>query len=275
MEDPDFDIHEYIMETGFKVFHGGTQENFLFIIREILRILNVKIFSQQELEDFNLLDHTDIDFVIEKIDDYKAKSLKTHLKSLLMEGSPFKLPYQNYYYCSSYSINRLSFLAGLNIQNLYLNKRHIPVESLLEGKVSEKFLFFLQQNFIAYFSSKIINPFRKCDLYGDLISKAKNPKSSAEEIKKLDLTFSILECSPFEESILLDLSLTQLHTSAKIIGYLMADSFYENFFKKSFENYGIVLNEVFSFDFSIKSYLDLKTKLLDEKDFKSQKKRFF
>jgi len=275
LEDPNFDIHEYIMETGFKVFHGGIQENFLFILKEILRILNYTDYSNDELEDFNLLDHTNIDFIIEKIDRYKTKGLRTHLKKLLISGAPFKLPYQNNFYCSSYSINRLSFLAGIKIQEIITSKFTRSERTILNGGETEIFFYYLQQNLMAYFSSKIINPFRKCDLYCDLKEQYNNPKAPLDQIKSLELLFLITDNEIFNKELIIGLPISRIFSVAKLLGYLMADSYYEHFFKTSYLNSKEILTEIFNFNFSIDSYQNLKIKLLDNQDYKNHKKRFF
>ena len=42
VEDPDFDIHNYIIETGKKVFNHEVQDNFFDLVKLILSSLNIK-----------------------------------------------------------------------------------------------------------------------------------------------------------------------------------------------------------------------------------------
>ena len=118
-DDPEFDIHEYIIENGKKIFVDDTRDNFLLICGEIMGHLNLDI-DEDELEDFNLYDHTKLEFIEEKIMNLENSSLISFYQYLIEMGQSFRLASGNTFYCSSYSMNRISYLAGIHIFHYYL-----------------------------------------------------------------------------------------------------------------------------------------------------------
>ena len=165
-DDPEFDLHDYIIETGLKSFNENIYENFHFICKQLNETLNFNLLDS-DLEDFNIYDHRSLETTLRKL--YKSSLSdedKIFFEGLLHQGELFNIPGTNIYYCSSYSINRISILAGFHIYNLILNQTSLP-------KTKENILvYFIYMNYVGYFSSKVFNPFRKCDLYIDLHKKS-------------------------------------------------------------------------------------------------------
>ncbi|MDH4467417.1 MAG: ChaN family lipoprotein, partial [Bacteriovoracaceae bacterium] len=74
MDDPDYDIHEYIIENGLKIFTGTTAENFLLLCKHLSTNFHLKI-PEKDLN-FNVYDHSSLDFIENEIN----KNFDGHLK---------------------------------------------------------------------------------------------------------------------------------------------------------------------------------------------------
>jgi hypothetical protein len=167
MDDPDYDIHEYIIENGLKIFTGTTQENFELICKHIIKNFKLKI-DQDELN-YNIYDHSQLEFIENEINSLLAGSLRDFYLQLIESNQSFIIPKSNRLYCSNYSINRLAKLASLYL--LSLNRPH-DIHTKLRQK-SFFFYYFLHQCMISYFWAKSINPYLKCNLYADIKKKLK------------------------------------------------------------------------------------------------------
>ena len=167
-DDPEFDLHDYIIETGLKSFNGNIYENFLYLSKQLNNTLEFNL-QVEELEDFNIYDHSSLETVLEKIESTQSNDgMKDFYQRLIHHGEMFNISGTNNYYCSSYSINRISITSGIHISNLIQNQSTLP-------KSNESILgYFIYTNYIGYFSSKVFNPFRKCDLYLDIMKKIKH-----------------------------------------------------------------------------------------------------
>ena len=77
-EDPEFDLHQYIIETGSKLFSSNIQDNFLLILQKITNQLNLDV-TDSELEDFNLYDHQKINIMLHIVNALKRPSLATSM----------------------------------------------------------------------------------------------------------------------------------------------------------------------------------------------------
>jgi hypothetical protein len=280
-EDPEFDIHQYIIETGSKLFSSNIQENFLLICQKISHNLNLDL-KNQELENFNLFDHQKIHFILHIANSFKKSSLGNFFVKLILTGKSFKIPFTNEYYCSNYSINRISFLAGKHIQYLMYKKHGFKNhEKILLGKnQSEKFLFFLYQNLIAYFSSKIINPYRKCDLYQDFEERLLSRDTTNFEKKSLYICLKILdEKNDYNikniSELLKNLSLEKLYTIGKSLGFFIGDFLYDNFYYKKNRDFELIKKNIFFQKYSLKNFLELLNSIFPKDGYKNLKKRVF
>jgi len=217
-DDPEFDLHDYIIETGLKSFNGNIYENFLFLCQQLNETLEINL-HQSELEDFNIYDHRSLETTLNKINTSSlSEEFKLFYESLIHQGELFNIPGSNTYYCSSYSINRISILAGFHIYNLIQNLSSLPETN--EKKLS----YFTYMNFIGYFSSKVFNPFRKCDLYIDLIKKSQHKSESSWQTISLKILRGELSAD-----YLNNLSSMSIYLIAKQIGNMIAElSFYSS-----------------------------------------------
>ncbi len=279
LEDPEFDIHEYMIETGCMLFNSSVIDNFLYICEKISKSLNLDIPSY-ELEDFNLYDHQKLDRVLERIREVKKPTIVNFYTRLLKKSRPFRLPQSNSYYCSSYSMNRISFLAGVHIQNILLSEKSEDYENVLLRKDQvNKFLFLLYQCMMAYFSSKLINPYRKCDLFIDMEKNLKNRYTPKAKRENLGLSLEIIkhkskDQGPLKE-LLRSIPLKRLYACAKGLGYFMGDVLYTNYYKKSDPNFSKILEILLTPDFGEENYYKLHKLIFKNDELENYKKRFF
>ena len=61
-DDPEFDIHEYVFESGLKSFDSNIDENFFNLSQHLNKIFNLPL-KPEEIENFNLYDHTRLAFI--------------------------------------------------------------------------------------------------------------------------------------------------------------------------------------------------------------------
>ncbi|WP_372654976.1 ChaN family lipoprotein [Halobacteriovorax sp.] len=276
LEDPDFDIHEYMMESGLKSFTENANDTFLFLTEKMLKALNIKI-NKSRIEDFNLHDHQKMSFILKKAESIKSKSVSKYFKGLVVKGRSFKVPHTNDYYCSNYSINRLAYLGGVHIWHLQRGlSKHQTIEILSSSSQEERFTFLMYQFCYAYFCSKVINPFRKCDLYADIFEKSKMKQSS-------DTTYyqKCLELIEYDQraidinKTMKGMPLDKVYKMAKIIGYMLGDLLFDNHFEKRSKKYQTITNTLCFEEFSQENYIELCKALLPKRRYKTFRKRFF
>jgi hypothetical protein len=249
-DDPEFDLHDYIIETGLKSFDGNIYENFLFLCKQLNETLEFNLHDD-ELEDFNIYDHQSLETTLKKIDQSSLnEELKLFYENLIHRGELFSLPGTNTYYCPSYSINRISIIAGFHVSNLIQNKSPIPDSN------EEILGYFSYINYVGYFSSKVFNPFRKCDLYIDLMKKAKSLAENTWQINCLKILRGENLGSHLEQ-----LSLIDIFYISKQVGHIMADL---SFYSSSDQNFIFqkVVNNLMNRCFSIKELNNLMNELV-------------
>lgn len=277
-DDPEFDLHDYIIETGLKIFNSNTHDNFLFICKKLKNSLCLPLLDDQ-LEDFQIYDHQNLSFIKDSIEGFDNDSLIRFYLKLLETGKTFNILNQLKYYCPSYSINRLSFLAGIHIWKSSLRASGIDSDQvLLKGDQESKFIYFLFQLIMAYFSSKLINPFRKCEQfldYKELLKKGGHSPTKTENIK---LTIKILETKDLKKEIRMILKgkrIPSLYYLAKNVGYIMGDLLYERFKKTSLKGTREVFNDLLTSKPSLKNFLIISKLLFEGDKHLERKKRLF
>lgn len=265
-DDPDFDIHEYIIENGKKIFSDDTFENFFTISSQLAKTLRLNI-DEDELESFNLRDHTGLEFIEEKIQSLGSAPLAKFYNDLIAKGQSFRLAGEDTFYCSSYSMNRISYLAGVHIFYNWLKTNRAFEDSKLEAEDKESIFYrSLLECMHAFFFSKIMNPHRKCDMYYDLRqSLDANDPARAASVLALD--------GGAASEFLKRLSLTESHTAAEICGHIFGEYLYI----KTFDQEGIkTFSEDFmDLSFDADSFQRTREKLLKGVDYKEHKKRYF
>ena len=265
--DSDFDIHEYIRQIEHKTLSGNAQDDFLYLCKKILRAFHLEITSEQ-LENFNLYDYSNLSFVVKEISKIKSLPFERHLKQLINAGKTIKIPFKGSYYCSNYSLNRLSFLAGAHIYYLLVPEAEF---ALTKRDQTNKFLFFLLQCFLSYLAAKTINPYLKCDHYQDILRLYQITSNSKK--KYLALCLKIFERNDRLCTLLKGHSLSRLYAAAKLIGNCIADEFFNKFMNSP--HFGRLLERIAQNDFTEHELFSLLDLTLPFPDFKNQKKRFF
>ncbi len=276
-DDPDFDIHEYLIQTGLKTFNSSIHDSFLLVCLEIKKLLQFKI-SNKEIEDFEVHDHTKIDVLSDSIEHlFMPKKIRDFYNSLIVKGTPFKLLDRHDYFCSQYNINKLTLLGGIHLYYLLLEKRKISYKEIIIKNQNQKafFLFFYQFMF-GYLVCKIFNPFIKCDLYRDLYQKKDSIlKFSPDESLLNKTTLALLE-NPFQVNELLkNKKLLTIYRIAQVLGEFSGESYYQEVFinKKVIKNFS--LNDLAKLNINGESFTDLMLEIFPDKKFKLKSKRTF
>ncbi|MCO4754327.1 MAG: ChaN family lipoprotein [Bacteriovoracaceae bacterium] len=267
--DPDFDIHEYIIEKGKKIFSDDTQENFLAISMEMISAVNVDL-TEEVLENFNLHDHTGLEFIEEKIENLKDNTLIEFFQELIADGQSFRLPQDTVFYCSSYSMNRISYLAGVHILHSYLSVHDkSPTQEVLNKNPQALLSLFILESMYAFFFSKIMNPHRKCEMYWNLKHNAPGSINKHEHKLALD----ILDGEPLEE-IVSGQPVIDLHKAGQSAGHIFGEYLYLRMFHM--EDHTISLQDDFlSKGVGAEGFRQIRQTLLKELDYQSHKKRYF
>lgn len=274
-EDPEFDIHEYIIETGAINFSDNVPENFVFLCDEVMRTFHLKI-KKHNVEDFHLYDHINLDRVQKHIEKIKHKGLQAYYRNLIKKGRSFRLPQSNHYFCPNYSINRVSYLAGVHIHHLNLKESKFrPYDLLSSRKRSEIFVYFLKQCMCGYLASKLINPYRKCDMYADYKKQLRSNHLKQTKKNCLKAMLTIAQGNDPIKKHIVGIPTHGLYTMARMLGHIFADILFERYFVKGHPYTQKALKLIYSTDFSDEAFQSLKEIVFNKYDFKNSKKRDF
>ncbi len=265
VDDPDFDIHEYILDTGIKVFSSDIDDNFLFLNKQLVQALQLDL-EESEISDFNLYDHKDIQFFAKKIKLQKDKKIKNFYNDLLVNQESFSFLNQARYFISNYSANRLIYLSGIHLHLLMLKKKKFEFKKVYSNKKR----FFAYYFFVychSYLLSKFINPYRKCDLFAEF-----RDMSEQQPLYKKVLVFIEAEESPS----LSRLNFLSLYRVAKILGSFIGELVYEVMRNQSHQELReFIFNHFYNEELSFKNFLSFKSLIFSQIDYKKIKKRFF
>ncbi len=264
--DPDFDIHEYIIEKGLKLFTENTYDNFDLIVKQLVDIL--KFHPGDSLEDFNVYDHQKINLIQEKIKSLKSKRLKEVYDYKLKYNKSFHIIGTNSLFCSNYSINRLSKLGGSFLLDLFLSDAQIDIDQL---SLEDFFVFLLFDSLYSYLSAKSLNPFLKCDMYLDIELKLRTNEKN-RTVLKATLDF-MKDIKSYKDKIK-KLSIIELVEVSTLIGEIFGEVLYNSSSEKKDEEYPFFLNVKDSLNY--KSFIDFtEENILKDNLYKMRRKRFF
>ena len=276
LEDPEFDIHDYMMTSGLKGFNENASDTFLFLVDKMVTGLNIKI-QTSSLEDFNLYDHHKMSFILKRVEKIGKPTVSKYFKDLVIKGKSFKVPNSNDFYCSNYSMNRLSYLGGIHLwHNIRELGKNETVKTLSSPSQEKRFTFLVYQFCFAYFCSKIINPYRKCDLYADLFEKSKT-----KSIKDKDIFKSCIELLEHDtrnikiSKTLKGQGLSKIYKISKRIGYMLGDLLFDQHFEKGSKGLLGILEILNESEMNEENYLKLLKVLLPKRKYKTFRKRFF
>lgn len=259
ISDPEFDIHEYLITNGYKIFSEDPADSYVET-RNILRN-----FLELELGeiDFTIYDHQKSTYLKQRMSTELFH--KYYIQHLELNKSFISYD-KKIIYCSNYSVNELAALASKEYLFTKIN-HHLKQEIF-----GDKEHFFLLKAYIYSITNlfvKILNPFFKTDLYLDFskeVNKDKKYKFAKEFIDIKKIPSDLLNSNYFE-----------IEAVAKLLGGIVAFNIYEESkidsasfnlakFKKKFLNIA----------YSKKEMLDFSRHYLFENDaIKDQEKRIF
>lgn len=260
--DPEFDIHHYIIENGKKIFSDDTHENFSLICEQIISFLGLEITIDQ-IDDFNLYDHTNLEYVEETLTSSMDKALRTFYQNLIARNHSFCF-LGNKFYCSSYSMNRISYLAGIHLSHFYFEKKNLnSLSALTDSKTASFFTLHVWEGVFAYFFSKIINPHRKCELYLDF-KKSNTPKDK--------ILLNLFTAKTFPKS-LEDRDKMLVFEVANRFGHVLGEYLYQ---KEIDKNDSSLLHDTLSFlSFNFEDLTNQRDLILKDVDYQRHQKRYF
>jgi len=277
LDDPKLDLHESVSFSQFSHLSENSSETFLDCAKKISQVLPVHL-TEDELIDFNLYDQNNLKNILRNLKKIKNPAFKNFYLRLLKRSKTFKIPFKNDYYCPSYSINRIAYLAGIHV----LHQQHLKINpdyefNQLKSNQEKKFYFFLYRHLIAFFSSKIINPFRKCDYYVDIKEKLDNLQLNNDKHKKtyLALTLALLDDCNNVDIYIKKQPLKILSSAAKLTGYLLAEYLFEEIMPKNKTEFNHILQIILENQSSKQHFVTVVTTILKDVDYKKQQKRFF
>lgn len=224
-DDPEFDIHQYIIENGLKILSTNTIDNFEFICKQIISLFKISIKMEQL--SFNIYDSSKIDYLKKFIaNKYKNSIVRNFISSLIDTQHMLILPGSDKVYCGSYSSNKLAKLAGGILYTEIQRKNGTNFQQLITKLNKENhFIFFVLFHFHSYFMAKTINPYLKCDLYGDYLKLNKSTLISKSILMIFKLKTPNLK-------IVNKLKPIEVYEFARALGELLAESFFIDYQKK-------------------------------------------
>ena len=269
MEDPAFDLHEYIMQTGLKTFGSNANDNFLNIGKELNQLFQLGL-NDDQIEDYDLHDHRKLDYLTKQAQTSSpTKSLHNLYTDLLNQNISFKFYHNNDYYCSDYNLNRFTALVGTHLFHQVhsnIDKDYAPDLFLKRSSALDKFLFIYTEKMFSYLCSKMFNPYIKCDLYKNF-DNSRYPTLGQKAIDILDQPDKI-------EDHLSSLNLTKTFLIARMIGEFMGEMFYQRISHRSSKTYRIS-QTFFDIPYNLDHFVKLKNQLLPNAIYKMQRKRKF
>jgi hypothetical protein len=273
MDDPDYDLHEYILETGLKIFNDNTYDNFVNLLVNISA--NFGLHKDTiPIDSIKIYDHSNLDFVSNQIETINPKGQKELYQNLLDKNQSFFCYEDGFIYCANYSVNKLSTLAGMFLF-VFFNQRLLKEVTKASLPNWKRLLFYIYLNANGYLASKTINPFLKCDLYKDIeLHYRKSDKKSDQAL--FHSILSILD-DPIEIcSKCRGLSRKKIFVMGQIIGEFLGENQYLKMQKYSNIQFDLLhLTPIKTFDLDLDSFVSLFQNLLPNSIYKMQKKRMF
>lgn len=262
LEDPEFDIHEIILQSNAERFGENNDEIFIYLLNGVSEFFkNIAVMDKNEFEDFNLYDLDNFEFLNQKIEQDMSQELVEFYRKLIVEGMAFKIPLQNSFYCPNYSINQLSFLCGVFTLSSLSKSYKQYEEDFLKDPSKNIFSLFVQKSYIGFIGSKVINPYRKTDLYSDL------PENSP--IRK------VIDQPENVEEILRSLSLYEKYFVAKRVGYICGDIAFNELLEATPKLFIELSRKFITERIDIKNFAEIIQLFKDQSNLLNSKKRLF
>ncbi len=210
ISDPEFDIHEYLIANGYKIFSEDPVDSFIETRNILKNFLDLKLGEDK----FTIYDHQKSTYLKQRM----AHELFHRYYTTHLELNKSFISYDTkIIYCANYSVNELASLASKE----YLFSK---VSSDLKIRMfSDKELFVLFSIYISSITNlfvKILNPFFKTDLYLDF---SKNPNDE----KRFKLAKEVIDTQSFPKE-LLELDHFEIESVTKLLGGVIAFNIYEH-----------------------------------------------
>lgn len=271
INDPEHDLHEVILEKEVESLSSEVNEKLLFFAQLTNQTLELGI-QKEDLENFNIYNAQNLNPILKKIKLLKKTNLESFLKKLITNGIFFKLPLSLEYYCPNYSTNKIAGISGVHLRSILL-KNYFPTKGNLEY-----FLHFLGNFFASYLSVKIFNPYKKCDLYADILKKSKSDSTLQSEKKILVFSLFLLENLEKKElqiTLFDQKTIFEVYFSARIIGYFLAEIFHQKIDSISSRNKLFVKKAIFTKPLTLEDFYKLSEIIFSGEDIKTFTKRYF
>ena len=271
INDPEYDLHEYILERGVESLSSEAGEKLLFFAKTINNTLELGI-KIEELANFNILSLKNLKTLLSKIKKFKNPEFEKFLKELITNGIFFKLPFSFDYYCPNYSSNKLAGISGVHLRSILINN-YFP-----EKSKTDTFLHFLGNFLASYISVKVFNPYKKCDLYCEIEEKCNSKNLPLIEKNVFVFSKLILDklfTNSLEKYIFESKDLLELYFSSRIIGYFFAEVFHQQMETFSEEDKHFITSITFKKALQFDDLQVLYKVLFNKKDLKKFKKRYF
>jgi hypothetical protein len=213
-----------------------------------------------------------MDIILEKVDVLNGPQLTVFYQRLISEGQTFWINATTDYYCPNITTNKISILVGVHLKYL-LSQKACPPQ-----KNSEFLSYFICNYFFGQFCSKLINPYKKCNLYIDLLKKSKSQRISQEKQNIYLNTLSLLEqidTDKIDLNFIKKLELFELFYIAKNIGHLLGHLFFKNIDRYTSDEIITIRGQMVLSNVSLKDFPSLFSMILKDLPLKDLKKDFF
>lgn len=276
LDDPEFDIHEIILQSNAERFGENNEEIFIYLLNGVAEFFRfVSDSNNEDLENFNLYDLDNFEFLHNKLEQELSEELLIFYKKLMEEGMAFKTPLQNSLYCSNYSINQLSFLCGVYSLSV-LGKNYQETEKdFLKNPTELIFPFFFQKSTIGFIGSKVINPYRKTDLYLDLQASEHADKKNHNRKGIYQRVQEIIDRPQDAKKILSQADLFESYLIAKRAGFICGEILFNEVQEEKPEVFKTTITRLMQEKCNLNNFTNTIEELKKNSSLLNSKKRLF
>lgn len=268
-EDPEFDIHNYVIETGKLLFNNDIYDNFLFLLNKIRDSLNLKS-TPQNLDDYTLFDYYSLDKVLAQIEKNSSSTQQEMYQKALLQGEVFSLPNTQAYYCSSYTITRLAYLAGVHLLKAYSQKVCIVGEHSKRALFSQLF----KESIFGYIGSKILNPSRKCNMYQDYKTISTDAMATARARKIAQQILSIVDAPHNTPELISKNSHLENYFLSQRLGYFLAEIISQHLTENDVKRFNEIIQTILASNNHSTDLISV-IKMMTQFPYKKSKKPYF
>lgn len=266
MDDPDFDFHQYLLGREYH-FDQFEPDDIISLATSILEAINshsqVISHDKIDLEEMTIYSAKNLEYIFDKIEGLKSKKWSKIFKFYLEENEMGALPFSGSYYCSQLSLAKTGTLAGLHVYHSYLRGQNICFKQLVDSADTlQLFLISFKQLLMGSLGAKVLNPYRKCDMYLDL--KEENINTVVKALLAENFTVEMLRRKRFPF----------IYGVAKKITPILSEYIFRQVASKQVPSLHSSLTWVLSPDYSLEGLMEYIVDLVP-KDYQQHRKRFF